>query len=238
MLPILLLVLSIFSTSCSKDEDESPKYKCTTCVDTPDALAVNDNSVKGVYKGIVVGSSGSLFINIQNGSSTITGTMVLDGITVNLTSNVTYVEGQAYVAPFVGTYNGAPVSLTFSVGISGANPTMITSDIPCHPNASFTIYKETSTSIIEAFEWTYSKTGETGTFNIILSRELNLWGGIAKKDVPNDDPSEIDGIINSNNQLIASENGYIVGKITGDVITGSFKDSDNLIVTVNGQRTL
>lgn len=238
ILPILLLAFSFFSTSCSEDDEETPLYECATCVDTPDARAENDNSVKGVYKGIVVGSSGSLYIDIQNGSNTITGIMILDGTTINLTSSVSYVEGEAYLAPFVGMYNGAELSLTFSVSLGGSNPTMVTSDIPGHPNASFTIYKETSTSLIEAFEGTYSKPGETGIFNIILSRELNLWGGIAREDAPDDDPSEIDGIINSSNELISGENGIKVGKITGDVITGSFTDTDNTVVTVNGQRTL
>jgi hypothetical protein len=146
---MVLLMLGILFNSCSKDDGGSQKYECATCVNIPDALAENDNSGKGVYKGIIVGSTGSLSIDIQNGSNTITAIMVLDGITVNLISNVSYVEGQAYVAPFTGMYNnGSPITLTFSVGLSGANPTMISSDIPGHPNAVFTIYKESSTSLI------------------------------------------------------------------------------------------
>lgn len=238
MVPMVLLMLGIFLNSCSKDDGGSQKYECATCVDTPDALAENDNIGKGVYKGIIVGSTGSLSIDIQNGSNTITATMVLDGITVNLISNVSYVAGQAYVAPFTGMYNGSPITLTFSVGLSGSNPTMISSDIPGHPNAVFTIYKESSTSLIEAFQGTYSKVGETGTFNILLSRGLHLWGGIAKKNQANAEADELDGIINDNDELMGNENTVKIGKISGDTLSGSFKDSENNTITITGQRTL
>src|SRR5690554_4623351 len=90
----------------------------------------------------------------------LTSTMVHDGITASLISNVSYVDGEPYVAPFTGTYDGDPVSLTFSVALGGGMPRVISSNIPGHPDAVFTIYKETSTSLIEAFEGTYSKPGE------------------------------------------------------------------------------
>ena len=238
VLPMLLFAVGVFLNSCSKDDTSSSKFECTTCVNVPDALAANDNSGKGMYKGIVVGSTGSLSINIQNGTNMITAVMVLDGTTINLTSQVSYVEGQAYVAPFTGMYNGVPVTLNFSVGLSGANPTMISSDIPGHPNAVFNIYKESSSSLIEAFEGTYSKTGESGTFNFILSRGLNKWGGVAKKNGTGAETNEINGTINSNNQLIVTENGVNIGTISGDEINGQFKDDENNTITLKGKRTL
>lgn len=239
MVPMVLLVLSIFSSSCSKDDGGSAKYECATCVNTPDALAENDNSAKGVYKGIVVGSSGTLSIDIQNGSNTISAVMVLDGTTINLTSSVSYVAGEPYVAPFTGMYNGAAVTLTFSVGLTGLNPTMISSDIPGHPNTVFTIYKELSSSLIEAFQGTYTKTGDSGgTFNILLSRGLNLWGVIAKGNDSGSEANETNGTINSSNELIVNENGVTLGKISGDEIHGSFKDNENNTITLNGERSL
>lgn len=238
VLPMVLLAVGIFFISCSKDDNSTSKFECATCVNVPDALPVNDNSAKGMYKGIVVGSTGSLSINIQNGSNTITAVMVLDGTTTTLISQVSYVEGQAYVAPFTGMYNGVSVTLTFSVGLSGSNPTMISSDIPGHPNAVFNIYKESSTSLIEAFEGTYSKTGESGTFNFILSRGLNKWGGVAKKNGTGAETNEINGTINSSNQLIVTENGVNIGTLSGDEINGQFNDDENNTITLKGKRTL
>ena len=86
------------------------------------ARAANDASSKGIYKGVVIGSSGTLTINIANGGATITGIMVIDGITVNLTSAVAWVAGQPYVADFTGTMSGSAVVIHFSVGVNGNTP--------------------------------------------------------------------------------------------------------------------
>ena len=97
---LLLALLAILSFSACKKSDDTaaPAYTCTTCKTTPDALAANDASSKGIYKGVVIGSSGTIIINIANGGTTITAVMVIDGVTVNLTSAVAWVAGQPYVA--------------------------------------------------------------------------------------------------------------------------------------------
>lgn len=230
-------LIGILMTSCSKD-DETPvaSYTCLTCKTTPDALAANDVSVKGMYKGIIIGSTGTLSINIQNGSSTITATMVLDGVSVALTSNVVLVDGQSYVAPFTGTFNGSPITMTFSVGLGGTSPTMISSSIPGHPNAVFELAKETSTSLIEGFEGNYAVTGgEKGVFNIVLSRSLAKFGYVVREDGQTDTDSG-SGTINASSQLILE--GRVIGTITGDALNGSFKDDNNRTVTISGKRTL
>ncbi|SHG97840.1 hypothetical protein SAMN05443549_10997 [Flavobacterium fluvii] len=241
---IALLILPVFFTgmisllfSCSKDDDApAVNYVCATCKTTPDALAANDASVKGVYKGIVVGSTGTISINIQNGSSTITATMVLDGVSVALTSNVAVVNGQAYVAPFTGTFNGSPISMTFSVGMSGGSPTMVSSSIPGHPNTVFQLFKETSTSMIESFEGTYAVSdGEKGTFNILLSRSLMKWGYVVKENGQTSTDSG-SGTINGSSQLILDSK--VIATIAGDALDGSFKDSNNKTITITGKRTL
>lgn len=233
----------LMATSCSDDDDTVPidqPYVCSTCTDTPDALAENDASINGIYKGITVGSTGTISINIQNGSNTITATLVLDDVSIALISTVTVVEGEPYVAPFTGTYNGNPISITFSVGLNGETPTVVTSDIPGHPDAVFEIYKETSTSLIEAFEGEFTITGgsqtETGVFNFVLSRSLEGFSGIAKTDITGE-TTEVYGSYNNLGQLI-DEGGTIIGTITGDELHGQFSDADNDLVTLVGYRTL
>jgi hypothetical protein len=229
--------IGILMTSCSKDDEEPvASYTCLTCKTTPDALAANDASVKGMYKGIIIGSTGTISINIQNGSSTITATMILDGVSVALTSNVVLVDGQPYVAPFTGTFNGSPISMTFSVGLGGSTPTMISSSIPGHPNAVFVLSKETSTSLIEGFEGTFSVSdGDKGVFNIVLSRALGKFGYVAKKDGQTNTDSG-SGTINGSSQLILD--GKVIGTLTGDALNGSFKDNNNKTITITGKRTL
>jgi hypothetical protein len=236
-LTALFIGIGIVTISCSKDSSGS--ITCETCHDTPDALAPNDAIAKGVYKGVEVGSTGSLYINIQNGSTTITGTMILDGETVLLVSSVAYVDGQAYVAPFTGVFNGSPISITFSVALDGTMPLVTAANIPGHADATFILYKETSTSLIEVFQGSYTKTGgETGVFNIMLSRALNKWGGIALNDEAGSEADELDGIINGNNQLIVTGNGVNIGTLSGDEINGSFTDSNSATINISGHRTL
>ncbi|MGG7033648.1 MAG: hypothetical protein ACI7YS_00455 [Flavobacterium sp.] len=238
---LLFFGLFVFIASCSKDDDSnnnsSPAYTCKTCTDTPDALPANDASGKGVYKGVIVGSSGILSVNIQNGSNTITATMVLDGVSVLLTSSVNYVDGEPYIAPFTGTYNGSPVTINFSVGLDGSAPTVTSADIPGHPNAVFVLAKEKSTSLIEAFEGKYKINGvDMGTFNIILSSALGKFGGIAKETATGE-IDEIDGNYSSTGQL-TDPDGRVLGTIVGDELKGVFTDNNKQVITISGKRTL
>lgn len=223
-------------TACKKDAATPDPYKCTACIAAPQALAANDAISKGVYKGVVIGSTGTVAFNILNGGSTITATLVIDGTTAELTSSVTWTAGAPYVAPFTGTLNGTAVSITFSVSASGSNPEVTSSDIPGHTTASFTIVKETSTSLIECFEGIYHTTKpEDGTFNLILSRTAKLWGAIAHKD-GSSETNDAGGVITGDK--IIESNGTEMGTLSGDEINGSFTDNNGKTVTIKGKRTL
>ena len=232
-----LLIFAIIFTSCKKnDSPAAPSYKCATCKTTPDALAANDGSSKGVYKGIFIGSTGTIQFNILNGSSTITAVMVLDGVSVNLTSSISWAAGNSYVAPFTGTLNGAAISVTFKVDANGGNPLVIATNIPGHPSAQFNLSKETSAALLECFEGTYSTTKpETGTFNLIISRSLGKMGGSSRKDGGTTN-GDFSGTITSDGKLMQNGTDYI-GTVNGDNISGSFKGG-NGDVTITGKRTL
>ena len=235
----LLGALTILCFSaCKKDsKPEAPAYTCAACKATPDAIAANDGSNKGIYKGVVIGSSGTIIFNLANSGTTITAAMVIDGVTVNLTSNVSIVAGQSYVAPFMGTLNGSPVSISFSVSSIGQNPTVTTSSIPGHPSSTFAIIKETSASLIECFEGTYTTTKpETGTFNFILSRSLKVYSGVSKKD-GSTSTGTFDGTINANNELLDNSAQKVFGKLTADNMAGTFLDGNNSTVNITSKRT-
>lgn len=234
---ILSFSFLVLSTACKKDSDDAEAYTCTTCTTQPEALAANNTSSKGIYKGVVIGSSGTISFNILNDGTSISAKMMLDGTTVNLTSNITWAAGEAIVAPFTGTLNGSPVSITFSVNANGGSPTVTTSSIPGHPNSSFTIAKETSNALIEGFEGTFTTTKPAeGTFNLLLSRPAKVWGAKARQTGSTDDDS-VSGIINSDNQIV-EDDGTVMGTLSGDEINGSFKDSGARTVTIKGKRTL
>ena len=234
---LLIFAVLFFSTGCKKDTKTTNSYTCTTCKTTPDALAANDASSKGVYKGVVIGSTGTIMFDVLNGGNTITATMVIDGTTVILTSNISWTAGVSYVAPFTGTLNGSPVSITFNVDQNGGNPTVTSSNIPGHPSATFALAKESSTSLIESYEGTYSTTKpEKGTFNLLLSRTLLKFGGIARKD-GDTSIDDFNGTITADGKLMESGTTYI-GTLSGDAIDGSFKDGNGISITITGKRTL
>jgi hypothetical protein len=233
---IALITATVF-VSCKKDEAEAP-YTCTTCNQTPEAVAANDASSKGIYKGIIIGSSGTIKFDVANTTSnSITATMVIDGTTVTLTSSVTWTAGQLYVAPFTGTLNGQPVSITFSVTATGSSPTITASNIPGHANAIFSISKETSTALVRCFEGTYhTSANEDGTFNILISTLLKGWGGKARKNGATT-ASDISGSF-VNDILYDGPSGNKIATVTGDTFDGSFVDANNTTITVKGKRTL
>jgi hypothetical protein len=233
----ILVIFCIFLfIGCKKDTTKTSYYKCTSCVAAPEAKAANDISSKGIYKGIIIGSTGTIKFDIQNDGSAIKAYCVIDGVSLELSSTVTWNADQAYVAPFTGTLNGQSVTINFSVGINGTDPTVTSSNIPGHPNAQFLIAKEASMALIECYEGSYHSTApEDGTFNLILSRAVNRWGAIVRKNGDTDTDDE-DGTI-VNNKLIDSD-GTNVGTLNNDEINGIFKDSNGKTVTVKGKRTL
>ena len=116
-LHLVIATAAIFSlNACKKNNDTvnpPATYKCVSCKTMPDAVAANNNSSKGIYKGVVIGSSGTIMFDIANNGTAITAVMVIDGVTVNLTSAITWVAAQPYIANFTGTLNGAAVSINF-----------------------------------------------------------------------------------------------------------------------------
>jgi hypothetical protein len=237
---VTLLFLTVFfiTTGCKKDSKkaDSGTYKCASCTTTPEAKTANDASSKGIYKGIVIGSTGAIKFDVQNGGTLIKAYLTIDGINAELTSNVAWQGPESYLAPFTGLLNGQAITIHFSVGMGGSSPIVTSSSIPGHPNAQFVLVKETSAALIECYEGTYhTSKPEDGTFNIILSRSLNKWSGIARENgkIETDD---INGKI-VNNKLI-EDNGTTIGTLANDEINGSFNDDNGKTVTIKGKRTL
>ncbi len=215
----------VYITSCKKSDSSSSSYKCAGCVTTPDAKAAYDNSSKGIYKGTVVGSSGTIKFDIGNHDSTITATMVIDGTTVTLTASVAWVSGSAYVSDFTGTLNGSPVTIHFSVGSDGTNPVVTSTNIPGHPNAVLAIAKETSTNLLMCFEGTYKSDDgtNTGTLDLFLSTSLKKWHATSE-DASGSAGNPVDGTYDGTSKLTGTTSGSTViqGTLSGDQIDGTF----------------
>jgi len=246
----LLSVIVIFlaAMGCKKkDKDENTtttttsSYACTACTTTPDAKAANDNSSKGIYKGVIIGSSGTIKFDIGNTDSTIKAYMVVDSVSVTLTANVKWASGVSYVSSFTGTMNGQPVSITFSVDATGGSPTVTAMNIPGHPNATLSISKETSTNLVKCFEGTAKNTttGKSSTFNLLLSTNLKRWTARVRED-GSTGAAQVDGTFDGTTLSFDDGKGATgSATLSGDNITGgTWKNSKPENGTWEAKRTL
>ncbi|MBX9853876.1 MAG: hypothetical protein K2X86_19205 [Cytophagaceae bacterium] len=214
----IMLLAVLFSTallvSCKKEKEKAPApnepYSCATCADSPEALASNDASSAGIYKGVITGSSGNFKIVLENGSSNIFIVATFQGVTDTLTTNSlsSWNPGDAIVsAVFTGDQE---ISITFSVNADGSSPTA-TAAITGYSNVTVSIVKETSTTLVQCFE---------GTFAGFSSGNFNFWltstsiGGVAKSTTGSPD--------------------IFTGNVTGTTITGITSNSTNFSGTLSG----
>jgi hypothetical protein len=221
------------AVSCKKDKQpEEPAFTCTTCKTTPDAKAENNAISKGVYKGVVVGSTGTISIDVLNGGSTIAATLILDGQTINLTSTAVWASGTPLTAGFTGTAGGQNYSFTFTVQPNGTSPTTSSYTIPGHPNIAFTLIKETSDNLIKCYLGTTEGKKNSGALqssvlNIITSGKTNTWFALSK-DNATGAISTVDGTISGNTlNCNCGPTTTVIGTVTSDQINGTYKGSDN-----------
>jgi hypothetical protein len=241
------LLVAAFIISCSKkdttDTTVTTGNGCPTCSNIPIAAVANNTISKGIYIGVVIGSTGTIKFDIANGGTSATGTLVLDGVTINLISTNTPTAGSAFSATFTGKLNGADVSIKFSVDADGKNPIITLPIIPGHPSAQFFIAKELSTSLIEAYVGTYSSTKpETGTFNMLVNRTDRVWSVIHSASGSTDVKGESGTIVGLN---LLDLNGKTIATLSRnssglDVVNGTFAGggSGTEITTVTGTRAL
>lgn len=232
-----MLSSTLILNACKKDKDNttpttSEPYKCTTCITTPEAKEAFNNSSAGVYKGVIVGSTGTIALYLYNTGSEVKALVAFDGHngTLSTTSLSTWAPGQPINnALFTGTINGQQVQATFLVEANGQNPT-VTVQIPGH-TVSVAIYKETSTTLIKNYEGTYAG-DDNGVFNMAFS-------GDTYSIVSDGGGAPMEGtLINGKIELNAG-GVEIKGEFDGDHVEGTWKDNDNAKQgTWEGNRTL
>ncbi|MBK6381989.1 MAG: hypothetical protein IPP02_04440 [Chitinophagaceae bacterium] len=187
---IILIAIIIVFFSCNK-KDSSP----ATPAEKPLAIASYDNSNYGIYKGVFIGSTGNVVINVNN-DNTLNAVLKIDGTTATYTSTQTIVQNQASTINFVSGSN----SFTFSVAATGGNPVISNINIAGHPAAGMSVLKEKSDSLVKCYEGTFTG-GSTGTFNMEIKN--NLMNGLYNEVGATNPPPKMNGTI-TNNQLTAS----------------------------------
>ena len=229
---LLLLAVSQFFISCKKDEVNQTTYSCITCKNTPDAKAEFDNSNKGIYKGVMVGSSGVIVFNLLNTGTAISASLTIDTKSTTLTSSTALVAGQSFSGSFSGVLNGQNVSLNFTVSATGTNPIISLINIPGHQNAIFQLFKETSDNQIIGFEGNTegvkdSGAKQSGQLNILASLKTNSWIALSTSSTSSNVNIVSGKISGTTYSCDCGPTTTVVGTLTGDQINGTYKGSDN-----------
>ncbi len=163
-LSIFLLILTICFSSCLSVEE--PNIITPDFVENPEASELFDTSNFGIYKGVFVGSSGIVIINLNN-NTTISATLKIDGVNYIFSTNEPISENQQTEINFTNNGN----SFVFNVSSTGTNPEITNLNIQGHPNAETILVKETSDMLTKVFEGAYNGTDndDAGVFNAIVS---------------------------------------------------------------------
>lgn len=215
-----LLIFSLFIFSCSNDDDSNSDNNGLT--ETPQAVAQFDNSNFGIYKGVFIGSSGIVVVNMNNDGS-VSATMIIDEVTYTFNTNDVVQENQQTTINFISGNN----SFTFSVSSDGTNPMVSNLMIEGHPNANILLVKETSEVVTKLFEGTYEGTGnssEIGIFNAIVSgNEMSVLAYSTTFDVF----FTVEGMIDNSNSIsgAASTGTTINGFLESNTISGTWMNT-------------
>jgi len=198
-------------SSCSESSDNPT----SAFSNKPEALAAEDTKSGGIYKGVIVGSSGFFTVVLQNDSKEVRVTLDGESKSLATTSIPNWVSGELIKnAVFVS----GDWSATFSVGIDGRNPS-ITFSIPGHPDAQVVIIKELSSAVARLYEGTYSGTN-TGSWNFIIQGPV--LSGVSRT-ADGSGSMEFSGIINGSTITLSTIAGS--GTITVDNVNGTWQDT-------------
>jgi len=120
-----------------------------------------NNTSFGVYKGVVIGSTGTIVFKINNGDNLLKGYLAIDNIKDTLTTTQVVVAGQ----PINNVnFTGRISSMTLSANADGSNAIVTNINITGHNNVAVLIIHENSTKQVFCYEGTYSG-NLSGTLN-------------------------------------------------------------------------
>ena len=156
---LLLLTAGLIFTACSSDSNTPAG---PTLSDTPTAKIQFNDTNFGIYKGIIVGPSGVITLNIKN-DGFLNATVVLDGESYLFTSEGTVTEGQD-ITDLVFT-NG-DMSFAVSISPTGTVITETALNFPGFTGADMLMTKEYSDAQVTCYQGNYA--GDAmGDFNFL-----------------------------------------------------------------------
>ena len=224
-----LFVSMILMYSCGKSND-NPSSKLPSKAETKPQY---DNTSFGVYKGVIIGSSGYIIFRINNGDNEVKGYLTIDGRKDTLSTTQTITAGQPILnVKFMGSFS----SMTLNANADGYNARLTEIEIDGHPDhVAGIIFHENSTQQIFSYEGKINGT-LSGTINLNRFASSDTTHSIMKFD---NNPTVYYGhgisFSADSVQLFFDEDGlgpappyYFRGKWGNDDLNGTWSDGNNI----------
>lgn len=147
---LFALLISGFILSCKKPDTKLPDDSFPAIAETKPQY---NNTSFGVYKGVVIGSVGTIVFRINNGDAIVKGYLNIDNQKDTLSTTQSVVAGQPLVnLAFTGRFS----SMTLSADADGSNAVISNLVIAGHPNARALLVHENSTQPVLCYGGTFS----------------------------------------------------------------------------------
>lgn len=223
-------------------------YSCGKSSDTPsnqlpdkaETKPQYDNTSFGVYKGVIIGSSGYVVFRINNGDNEVKGYLTIDGRKDVLTTSQTITAGQPIInAKFTGNFS----SMTLNASADGNNAWISDIKIDGHADeVKCLIFHENSTQQVFSYEGKINGTlsgtincnritGNDTTFTLMkFNNDPFVYYGFGFP-LPGDSVEFYFGDSNTPHY-------YFKGKWVENSLNGTWSDNNNINNgTFSGQRT-
>lgn len=212
-------VLFLLASCSSDDPGNGGNANGFEITNDPMANEAFDSSNFGIYKGVFVGSSGSILINMANDGE-VSARLIMDGDIYDFTT----VEAVAQNQPIVAlTFTSDDLSFDFYADADGNGAYVADVIFPGHDSGTIQIAKEFSDQLVECWEGTYSGEG-SGTFNLLISNGI-VRGLTKSEDTP--DVSYLDGTIEADAVSGFYDFGDFTGTRTGNTMNGSLTNNES-----------
>lgn len=158
ILPLLSFIAILFACNKSGADNNVSNTGLST---SPETKPQYDNTTFGVYKGVIIGSSGTIIFKINNGDNLVKGYLTIDNQKDTLTTIAAIILGQPLSNVL---FTGRISSMRVSANADGSNASLSNIQINGHNNVTGFIIHETSTKQVLCYEGTFTG-GASGIIN-------------------------------------------------------------------------
>lgn len=146
----ITLVLTIIIFACKKLSTNQPGDGLPQSAETKPQY---NNTSFGVYKGVIIGSTGTIVLKINNGDTIVKAYLSIDNVKDTLSTTQQLTSGQPITNLL---FTGRISSMTFSANADGSNAKLNNLNIAGHPNAIALLIHENSTQQIMCYEGAFN----------------------------------------------------------------------------------